>query len=66
MPKFNRNFVTLIVWGEMKGTPPVLNLETDLTAPCPRPAIPPIPGRADSGDLQFNAGIKKTDRSLTR
>ena len=43
VPKFNRNFVTLIDWGEMKGTPPVLNLETDLTVPCPRPAIPPMP-----------------------
>ena len=24
-PKFNRNFVTLIDWCKMKGTPPVLN-----------------------------------------
>ena len=43
MPKFNRNFVTLIDWGEMKGTPPVLNLETDLTAPLPPPRHPAHP-----------------------
>ena len=36
VPKFNRNFVTLIDWGEMKGTPPAaLYMLADNPTLCP-------------------------------